>query len=272
MQNPIKCYNVESFGSIHRVYADQSVDAEYIHETLNIGKVSVFQFSYTEYLITDNWLIYMEDYLRKKGLFKFKTKKLFRDAQRSLRSIIKTVEQSSEPDYCNEYANQLYDMTTPILKRLHEQISKKLANLGVGRPGLCALMIVVQNLICMSSDTFEHIFKRIQEIRHIDVRSCFAPMFPVRALKSIEMMLESIMGEDRNTYRDNIVKNKAIKATFDAFFKTLYSQDNIKKASRAAYAAMSDEQRERYTLLEDGACVLKEYVDAKKKENSNCAC
>lgn len=52
MQNPIKCYNVESFGSIHRVYADQSVDTEYIQETLNIGKVSVFQFSYTEYLIT----------------------------------------------------------------------------------------------------------------------------------------------------------------------------------------------------------------------------
>lgn len=272
MQNPIKCYNVESFGSIHRVYADQSVDTEYIQETLNIGKVSVFQFSYTEYLITDNWLIYMEDYLRKKGLFKFKTKKLFRDAQRSLRSIIKTVEQSSEPDYCNEYANQLYDMTTPILKRLHEQISKKLANLGVGRPGLCALMIVVQNLICMSSDTFEYIFKRIQEIRHIDVRNCFAPMFPVRALKSIEMMLESIMGEDRNTYRDNIVKNKAIKATFDAFFNALYNQDNIKKASRAAYDAMSDEQRERYTLLADGACVLKEYVNAKNKENSKSAC
>lgn len=190
MQNPIKCYNVESFGSIHRVYADQSVDTEYIQETLNIGKVSVFQFSY----------------------------------------------------------------------------------LGVGRPGLCALMIVVQNLVCMSSDTFEHIFKRIQELRHIDVRNCFAPMFPVRALKSIEMMLESIMGEDRNTYRDNIIKNKAIKATFDAFFNTLYSQENIKKASRAAYDAMSDEQRERYTLLADGACVLKEYVNAKNKENSKSAC
>lgn len=271
MENPIKCFNVEAFGSYHRVYADQSVDAEYVQETLNLGKVAVFQFAYTEYLIADNWLIYMEDYLRKKGLFKFQTKKLFKDAQHSLRSIIKIVEQNSEPDYCNEYANQLYDMTIPILKRLHEQIAKKLSNLGVTRPGLCASVIVMQNLICMSSDTFEHIFKRIQEIRHINVRQCFTAVFPTQALKSIEAMLDNSMGSSVDAYRDNIVKNKAIKATFDTYAKTLYNQDNIKAASRAAYEAMSNEQRERYTLLEDGACVLKEYVNGKKTESDRNA-
>lgn len=54
MESPIKCFNIEAFGNHHRVFADQSVDAEYVQETLNLGKVSVFQFSYTEYLIADN--------------------------------------------------------------------------------------------------------------------------------------------------------------------------------------------------------------------------
>lgn len=268
MENPIKCYNVEAFGGYHRVYADQSVDAEYVQETLNLGKVSVFQFAYTEYLIADNWLIYMEDYLRKKGLFKFQTKKLFKEAQHSLREIIKIVEQNSEPDYCNEYANQLYDMTIPTLKRLHEQIAKKLGNLGVIRPGLCASMIVMQNLMCMSSDTFEHIFRRIQDLRHINVRPCFTAVFPTRALKAVEAMLRHIMGVDVDNYRDNIVNNKAIKHTFDTFAKTLYNQENIKAASRAAYYAMSDEQRERYTLLKDGACVLKKNINDKEIESN----
>lgn len=163
MQNPIKCFNIESFGSQHRVFADQIVDADYIQEVLNVAKVAVFQFSYTEYLITDNWMIYMEDYLRKKGLFRFKTKKLFKEAQSSLRNIIKIVEENSEPNYCNEYANQLYDMCIPILERLRDLIAQKLQNLNVQKAGLFATVIVLQNLICMSTDTFDHIFKRINE-------------------------------------------------------------------------------------------------------------
>ena len=79
MESPIKCFNIEAFGNHHRVFADQSVDAEYVQETLNLGKVSVFQFSYTEYLIADNWLIYMESYLQKKGLFRFELKKIFKE-------------------------------------------------------------------------------------------------------------------------------------------------------------------------------------------------
>lgn len=78
MESPIKCFNIEAFGGHHRVFADQSIDAEYVQETLNLGKVSVFQFSYTEYLIADNWLIYMESYLQKKGLFRFELKKILR--------------------------------------------------------------------------------------------------------------------------------------------------------------------------------------------------
>lgn len=214
MENPIKCFNIEAFGSYHRIFVDHSVDSQYIQETLNIAKVAVFQFSYTEYLITDNWLIYMESYLDDKGLFKFQLKKLFKESQKSLRSIIKIVEQNSEPDYCNEYANQLYDMCIPTLKKLRDLIAQKLTNLNVDKPGLCATVIVLQNLICMSTDTFEHIF--------------------------------------------------------DKFARILYDPKNIQIASRAAYEAMSDEQKERYILLEDGACVLKEYVADVTKTKDSC--
>lgn len=89
MESPIKCFNIEAFGNHHRVFADQSVDAEYVQETLNLGKVSVFQFSYTEYLIADNWLIYMESYLQKKGLFRFELKKIFKETQKSLRKRLR---------------------------------------------------------------------------------------------------------------------------------------------------------------------------------------
>lgn len=34
---------------------------------------------------------------------------------------------------------------------------------------------------------------------------------------------------------------------------------------------MSDAQKEKYILLGDGACVLKEYVDAKNKEDGSGA-
>ena len=36
MESPIKCFNIEAFGNHHRVFADQSVDAEYVQETLNL--------------------------------------------------------------------------------------------------------------------------------------------------------------------------------------------------------------------------------------------
>lgn len=270
MENPIKCFNIEAFGSYHRIFVDHSVDSQYIQETLNIAKVAVFQFSYTEYLITDNWLIYMESYLNDKGLFKFQLKKLFKESQKSLRSIIKIVEQNSEPDYCNEYANQLYDMCIPTLKKLRDLIAQKLTNLNVDKPGLCATVIVLQNLICMSTDTFEHIFKRIKEQQHIDVKNCFTATFPAQALKSIEKMLTLVMGEGRYVYEKNVVNNKSIKDTFDKFARILYDPKNIQIASRAAYEAMSDEQKERYILLEDGACVLKEYVADATKTKDSC--
>ena len=271
MESPIKCFNIEAFGNHHRVFADQSVDAEYVQETLNLGKVPVFQFSYTEYLIADNWLIYMESYLQKKGLFRFELKKIFKETQKSLRKTIKIVEENSEPGYCNEYANQLYDITIPILEKLRDQIAEKLQNLDVPRAGLCATVVVLQNLVCMSVSTFDHIFNRIQYLRHLDIKKCFMAIYPELAIKQVEEMLKLVMHEDRFVYQKNIVENKKIKQTFDKFTTTLYNPENIKKASRAAYEAMSDAQKERYMLLGDGACVLKEYVNAKNEKDGSGA-
>ena len=271
MESPIKCFNIEAFGNHHRVFADQSVDARYVQETLNLGKVSVFQFSYTEYLIADNWLIYMESYLQKKGLFRFELKKIFKETQKSLRKTIKIVEENSEPDYCNEYANQLYDITIPILEKLRDQIAEKLQNLGVPRAGLCATVVVLQNLVCMSVSTFDHIFNRIQYLRHLDIKKCFMAIYPELAIKQVEEMLKLVMHEDRFVYQKNIVENKKIKQTFEKFTTTLYDPKNIKKASCAAYEAMSDAQKERYMLLSDGACVLKEYVNAKNEKDGSGA-
>nr|DAQ40723.1 MAG TPA: hypothetical protein [Caudoviricetes sp.] len=122
----------------------------------------------------------------------------------------------------------------------------------------------------MSTDTFEHIFKRIKEQQHIDVKNCFTATFPAQALKSIEKMLTLVMGEGRYVYEKNVVNNKSIKDTFDKFARILYDPKNIQIASRAAYEAMSDEQKERYILLEDGACVLKEYVADVTKTKDSC--
>ena len=80
-------------------------------------------------------------------------------------------------------------------------------------------------------------------------------------------MLKLVMHEDRFVYQKNKIENKKIKQTFDKFTTTLYNPENIKKASRAAYEAMSDAQKERYMLLGDGACVLKEYVNAKNEKD-----
>ena len=88
METPIKCFAVESFGNSYKVFADQTVDSLYVQETLNIAKVSVFQFLYTEYLITDNWMYSMEWYLKKKGILRFELKKKFNEAKQSLRRII----------------------------------------------------------------------------------------------------------------------------------------------------------------------------------------
>lgn len=258
--NAILGHGVQAFGTEHILYADSAVSAQYISDTLNLAKVSVFQFAYTEYLITDNWLIYMEDYLRKKGLFKFIIKKKFKEAQRDLRRIIKLVETQSEPDYCNEYANQLYDMSIPAIEKLRDLIAKKLHNFGVKNPGLCSTVIVLQNLICMAVDTFDCIFQRVYDIRHLDIKKCFLPVCPLAAANAVEDMLIAVMGEGRNTYRDNITENKQIKAAFETYARTLYDPHNIEKAQRAAYEAMSDEQKERFELLENGACVLKERV------------
>lgn len=97
------------------------------------------------------------------------------------------------------------------------------------------------------------------------------PIFPAQAAKSIDDLLVNTMGEGRNIYRNNIIKNKEIKNTFDKFAQTLYNPQNIKIASRAAYEAMSEEQRQRYTLLEDGACILKEDINAKEPKEFTCA-
>lgn len=261
MANAIIGYNIEAFGDTYAVYANASLGAQHVQNSLNLAKVSVFQFAYTEYLITDNWLIYMESYLRDKGLFKFAIKKQFKKAQSDLRRIIKVIETLSEPDYCNEYANQLYDVAIPHIKKLRDQIAQKLQNLNVAKPGVCATVVVLQNLICMAIDTFNCIFTRIQKIRHVDIKKCFQKVCPLQASKSIDDMLEATMGKDRLLYQKNIISSKQIRATFDTFAKTLYDPKNIQKAQRAAFDAMSDEQKQRFTLLEDGTCILKEYID-----------
>lgn len=117
METPIKCFAVESFGNSYKVFADQTVDSLYVQETLNLAKVSVFQFLYTEYLITDNWMYSMEWYLKKKGILRFELKKKFNEAKQSLRRIIELVESNSQDTYCNEYASQLDDMALPTLKK-----------------------------------------------------------------------------------------------------------------------------------------------------------
>lgn len=271
METPIKCFAVESFGNSYKVFADQTVDSLYVQETLNIAKVSVFQFLYTEYLITDNWMYSMEWYLKKKGILRFELKKKFNEAKQSLRRIIELVESNSQDTYCNEYASQLDDMALPTLKKLRDQIAQKLQNLGVPRAGVCASMIVLQNLICMSVDTHKHIFKRIYEIRHIDIKKCFEKVYPETAIKQIDEMLALVMGDDRQKYQNNIVNNKTIKQLFDKYAVTIYDQNNIKKASIAAYEAMPETERERYMLLEDGACILKDSYNGKKAENDRKA-
>lgn len=271
METPIKCFAVESFGNSYKVFADQTVDSLYVQETLNIAKVSVFQFLYTEYLITDNWMYSMEWYLKKKGILRFELKKKFNEAKQSLRKIIELVESNSQDTYCNEYASQLDDMALPTLKKLRDQIAEKLQNLGVPRAGVCATMIVLQNLICMSVDTHKHIFKRIYEIRHIDIKKCFEKVYPETAIKQIDEMLALVMGDDRQKYQNNIINNKTIKQLFDKYAVTIYDQNNIKKASIAAYKAMPETERERYMLLEDGACILKDSYNGKKTENDRKA-
>lgn len=270
MENPIKCFNIEAFGSYHRIFVDHSVDSLYVQETLNIAKVSVFQFLYTEYLITDNWMYSMEWYLKKKGILRFGLKKKFNEAKQSLRRIIELVESNSQDTYCNEYANQLDDMALPTLKKLRDQIAQKLQNLDVPHAGVCSSMIVLQNLICMSVDTHKHIFNRIYEIRHIDIKKCFEKVYPETAIKQIDEMLALVMGNDRLKYQNNIVNDKTIKQLFDKYAVTIYDQNNIKKASIAAYEAMPEKERKRYILLEDGACVLKEYVADVTKTKDSC--
>lgn len=272
MENPIKYFNVESLGNTYHIYADQTVDSLYVQETLNLAKVSVFQFLYTEYLITDNYMYSMEYYLKKKGIFRFELKKKFNAAQQSLRKIIVTIEKNSEETYCNEYANQLNDITLPVINKLRDKIAEKLQNLGVPQAGLCAMMIVLQNLIGMSANTHHYIFERIYELRHIDVKKCFEKLYSETAIKQIDEMLALVMGSNREKFQKNIVDNKTIKDLFDKYAVTLYDPQNIKKASKAAYEKMPEEQKERYTLLEYGACILKEYVvNAKKTEDSRKA-
>lgn len=263
--NAITGYNIEAFGNTYLVYADASMGAQYIQDSLNLAKISVFQFAYTEYLITDNWLIYLEDYLLKKGLLKFGNKKNFKTAQTDLRRIIKTIETLSEPDYCNEYANQLYDMTILHIEKLRDKIAQTLQSLNVPKAGVCAAIIILQNLICMSTDTFTCIFERVQKLRHIDLKKCFLTVYPSRAAKAIDDMLKDIMGKDRLLYQDKIINNKRIKEMFDAFAQSLYNPQNIEKAQIAAFDAMSDEQKEKYMILEDGRCVLKEEQYGKAK-------
>ena len=62
-------------------------------------------------------------------------------------------------------------------------------------------------------------------------------------------------------FADMMIKRmEQMKAAFETYVRTLYDPRNIEKAQRAAYEAMSDEQKERFELLENGACVLRERV------------
>lgn len=232
-------------GKGSRIPVGNDMTEEKMNRILIVGKAYLQQYVYVEMVLTECFMMVIENSLQKKKCFKFEVKKSWKECKKSLKGTIRNYDSYvPNSDFNNEYALTYFDNIKDDLNKLRDKLATRFKNLGYeDKAGLYANCIVLYNLMTMCVNTYEAIMTRLKERLGVNLIDVYLDFCPLKAfLKSYDFM-KLVMGKDFEKMADHVV-SKDVVAYFEKVRDGFFSEKTMDEAAKNATEEMSEREKE----------------------------
>lgn len=235
------------------IIAPVSLSVDDIENVLRISRGYLFQYVYTELIISQIYTLVIEDAIKKKDIFKHLVKKRWNECVLATKRIIGCFNDDfSDDNFCYEYAATSYDNISGDIYKLRDLLAQKLNNLGIKQAGLYANAIMLYNLIMLSIKTYDFLMQDIKERYGINVAIIFSKFRNTEAEAKAFDLLCAILGKDFFIVAPHI-DGKEMRECYERIQKGIFDTTTMNEAAKNALdsSSLNNENAGNYYSEED---------------------
>lgn len=223
---------VDVDGIKRNVVVPANISIERANILLKVCRAYLFQYVYTEIIISQIFMLVIEDDVKNKPIFKHRVKKRWNESVQAIKKIISIYnEHFSDNDFCYEFAATFYDNISSDIYKLRDLLAQKMNNIGIKSAGLYANVILLYNLVTLSVKTHDLILRNLKERYGINLSNIYGKYRNTDTdVKSYDLLC-AVLGKDYKIVAPLLV-GKEMRACYERIEKGIFSSANLEEATK----------------------------------------
>lgn len=249
----VKTIGVTMLGKKILLNVPKDMDKDSLFEAFSKLKIMIANYYFTQLIIDDMVMLLFEQNLQESKLYKFNTKKNFRQLQSSIRKKIKVIRQDFVvADYYDELSSQIWDDVNKDI----ESVRKKIYSIIEEECGDCKIaktysyLIMVANMIYLAHDTYLSILETTKNDKGVDFSNVIEHISIGASYNFVSQWCRDFI-RDYEKIDEKINNDEAIQKSMDRVSDNIIDYKKLDERQNNAYNEIYDGKKVKWCPMSE---------------------